>query len=150
MTWIDVTVVKISCSALVKLKCHVHFLFMTKDQAINMLINANNLPKAKYLWSSKQLLCLTQKWMTKNQEQKTIFKSKWLRRKRNRSKQNTKMEWCKRRKNDLLKIIENIFRKAGSSYIIILEKENFVNLLSWYVKNLRHTCDYFDKFQSFW
>lgn len=44
-----VTVVKMSCSALVKLQFHVHFLFMTKDQAINMLINANNLSKAKYL-----------------------------------------------------------------------------------------------------
>lgn len=58
--------------------------------------------------------------MTENQEQKTVFKRKWVGRKTNRSKQNTKMEWCKRRKNDLLKIIENIFRKGGSSYIIII------------------------------
>ena len=58
--------------------------------------------------------------MTENQEQKTVFKRKWVGRKINRSKQNTKMEWCKRRKNDLLEIIENIFCKGGSSYIIII------------------------------
>ena len=58
--------------------------------------------------------------MTENQEQKTVFKRKWVGRKTNRSKQNTKMEWCKRRKNDLLEIIENIFCKGGSSYIIII------------------------------
>ena len=48
----------ISCSALVKLqfvwengmKFNVYFLFMTKDRAINMLINVDNVSKYKYLW----------------------------------------------------------------------------------------------------
>ena len=53
-----VKVVMISCSALVKLqfvwensmKFNVYFLFMTKDRAINMLINVDNVSKYKYLW----------------------------------------------------------------------------------------------------
>ena len=58
--------------------------------------------------------------MTENQEKKTVFKRKWVGKKVNRSKQNVKMEWCKKRKNDLLKIIENICPKGGNSYIIIV------------------------------
>ena len=73
--------------------------------------------------------------MTENQEQKTVFKRKWVGRKTNRSKQNTKMEWCKRRKNDLLKIIENIFRKGGETSCVMVCEE----FLTW--------VWFFDKFQ---